>query len=46
VRPEIHGDDRVPDRVRQPIMTLVIERRGSDWRIVAAHNSNVLAAAG
>jgi uncharacterized protein (TIGR02246 family) len=44
VRSELHGDDRVPGGTRQAIMTLVIERRGSHWKIVTAHNTNVLAA--
>jgi len=46
VRSELRGDDRAPGGVRQAIMTLVIERRGSQWKIVTAHNTNVLAAHG
>jgi uncharacterized protein (TIGR02246 family) len=46
VRSELHGDDRFPGQVRQTLMTLVIERRGAQWKIVAAHNTNVLAAPG
>jgi uncharacterized protein (TIGR02246 family) len=46
VRSELHGDDRAGGQVRRAIMTLVIERRGSLWKIVAAHNTNVLAAPG
>jgi len=46
VRSELHGDDRAPGQVRQAIMTLVIERRGSHWKIVTAHNTSVLAAPG
>ncbi len=43
VRSEVHGDDRIPGRVRQTLMTLVIERRGPRWKVIAAHNTNVLA---
>jgi len=46
VRSELHGDDRSPGQVRQALMTLVIERRGAHWKIVAAHNTNVLVAPG
>jgi hypothetical protein len=46
VRSELHGDERAPGAVRQAIMTLVIERRGSHWKIVTAHNTSVLAAPG
>ena len=46
VRSELHGDDRAAGGTRQAIMTLVIERRGSHWKIVTAHNTNVLAAPG
>jgi hypothetical protein len=46
VRSELHGDDRAAGGVRQAIMTLVIGRRGSHWKIVTAHNTNVLAAPG
>jgi uncharacterized protein (TIGR02246 family) len=46
VRSELHGDDRAPSPVRRTIMTLVLERRGAHWKIVAAHNTNVLAAPG
>jgi uncharacterized protein (TIGR02246 family) len=46
VRSELRGDDRAPGGTRQAIMTLVIERRGSHWKIVTAHNTNVLAAPG
>ena len=46
VRSELHGDDRVPGGVRHAIMTLVIERRGQYWKIVTAHNTNVLAVPG
>jgi len=35
-----------PGQVRQAIMTLVIERRGSHWKIVTALNTNVLATPG
>jgi uncharacterized protein (TIGR02246 family) len=43
LRSELHGDDREPGSVRQALLTLVIERRSSYWRIIAAHNTNILA---
>jgi uncharacterized protein (TIGR02246 family) len=46
VRSELHGDDRASGGIRQAIMTLAIERRGSHWKIVSAHNTNVSAAPG
>jgi uncharacterized protein (TIGR02246 family) len=43
VRSELHGDDRAPGQVRGALMTLVIERRDRHWKIIAAHNTNVVA---
>ena len=43
VRSELQGDDRAPGQVRRTLMTLVIERRDPHWKIIAAHNTNVLA---
>jgi len=43
VRSELQGDDRAPGQVRRALMTLVIERRDPHWKIIAAHNTNVLA---
>jgi uncharacterized protein (TIGR02246 family) len=41
VRSELRGDDRVPGQARRSLLSLVIERRGSLGKIVAAHNTNV-----
>jgi hypothetical protein len=46
VRGELRGDGRVPGQVRQALMTVITERRGSHWKIVAAHDTDVLAAPG
>jgi uncharacterized protein (TIGR02246 family) len=46
VRSELQGDDRVPGQVRRTLMTLVIERRGGQWKIIAAHNTNIAAPPG
>jgi len=43
VRSELQGDDRVTGQVRQALLTLVIERCSSHWKIIAAHNTNILA---
>jgi len=43
VRSELQGDDRVPGQARRSLLTLVIERRGQQWKIIAAHNTNVAA---
>ena len=40
---ELLGDDRAPGQVRRALMTLVIERRGPHWKVIAAHNTNVVA---
>ena len=44
LRSDLRGDDRMPGQVRSTLATLVIERRGAIWKILAAHNTNVLAA--
>ena len=46
VRGEVRGDDWSPDDVRKALLTLVIERRAGLWRIIAAHNTAVVAPAG
>jgi len=43
VRSELRGDDRMRGQARTALMTLVIERRGAQWKIIAAHNTNVAA---
>lgn len=42
VASELSGDERAPDQVRGSILTLVIERRGADWKISAAQNTNIV----
>jgi hypothetical protein len=46
VRSELQGDDRVPGQVRRTLMTLVIEQCGGQWKIIAAHNTNIAAPPG
>jgi len=46
VRSELRGDDRVPGQARTARMTLVMEQRGGQWKIIAAHNTNLAAAPG
>jgi uncharacterized protein (TIGR02246 family) len=41
VSTELRGDDRAPGQVRGTLMTLVIERRDTNWEITAVHNTNV-----
>lgn len=41
VHSELDGDDRAPDQTRQTLMTLVIEQRIDEWKIVAAHNTAI-----
>jgi uncharacterized protein (TIGR02246 family) len=43
VSTQLRGDSRAPGKVRDTLMTLVIEGRGPTWKIIAAHNSNVVA---
>lgn len=39
----LQGDSRAPGQVRSTLMTLVIERRDTQWKIIAAHNTNIVA---
>jgi len=39
---EVRGDERAPGQVRRAVMTLVIEQRNGEWKISAAHNTNVV----
>ena len=42
VRGGLDGDLRAPGETRFTLMTLVIEQRATDWKIVAAHNTNAV----
>jgi uncharacterized protein (TIGR02246 family) len=41
VRSELEGDERAPLQTRQTLMTIVIEKRSDEWKIVAAHNTAI-----
>jgi uncharacterized protein (TIGR02246 family) len=41
VHSELEGDERAPLQTRQTLMTIVIERRIDEWKIVAAHNTAI-----
>jgi uncharacterized protein (TIGR02246 family) len=43
VSTELQGDGRAPGQARSTLMTLVIERRGTQWKIIAAQNTNIVA---
>lgn len=43
---ELRGDERAPGQVRHTILTLIIERRNDEWKISAAHNTNIVPPAG
>jgi uncharacterized protein (TIGR02246 family) len=43
---ELQGDERAPGQVRHTILTLIIERRNDEWKISAAHNTNIVPPAG
>lgn len=43
---ELRGDDRVPDRVRRAILTVVFELRDNEWKISTAHNTNIVPPSG
>jgi uncharacterized protein (TIGR02246 family) len=45
LRAEVRDDDLAPGEVRKALLTLVIERRAGLWRIIAAHNTAVVAPA-
>lgn len=38
---QLEGDERAPGQTRHTLMTLVIEQRAGQWRIVAAHNTGI-----
>lgn len=38
---QLQGDERAPGQNRHTLMTLVIEQRSAEWRIVAAHNTAI-----
>jgi uncharacterized protein (TIGR02246 family) len=42
VSTELRGDDRAPGQARGTLMTLVLERRNTNWKITAIHNTNVV----
>jgi len=42
LRSQLSGDERVPGEVRHSLLTLVIDRRGDEWSIVAAQNTFVV----
>lgn len=41
VHSELEGDERAPLQTRQTLMTIVIEKRIDEWKIVAAHNTAI-----
>jgi uncharacterized protein (TIGR02246 family) len=41
VHSELEGDERAPLQTRQTLMTIVIERRIDEWKIVAAQNTAI-----
>lgn len=41
VRSNLIGSARAPDEVVRTRLTFVLERRGRDWRIAAAHNATL-----
>jgi uncharacterized protein (TIGR02246 family) len=43
---EVRGDERAPGQVRHTILTIIIERRNDEWKISAAHNTNIVPPAG
>jgi uncharacterized protein (TIGR02246 family) len=46
VSSEVRGDERAPGQARKALATFVIEHRAGDWKIIAAHNTIVVAPAG
>lgn len=46
VRSELQGDDRMSGQVDRALMTLAIERRGAQRKIMATHNTDVAAPPG
>jgi uncharacterized protein (TIGR02246 family) len=41
VHSQLEGDERAAGQTRHTLMTLVIEQRAAQWRIVAAHNTGI-----
>jgi uncharacterized protein (TIGR02246 family) len=41
VHTELEGDERAPLQTRQTLMTIVIEKRSDEWKIVAAQNTAI-----
>jgi uncharacterized protein (TIGR02246 family) len=41
VHSELEGDERAPLQTRQTLMTIVIEKRIGEWKIVAAQNTAI-----
>lgn len=46
VRSEVRGDERAPGQVRPALLTAAIERRAGAWKIIAAHNTMIVAPPG
>jgi uncharacterized protein (TIGR02246 family) len=46
VQSQLEGDERAPGQIRLTRMTIVIEQRAAQWRIVAAHNTGIVSPAG
>jgi uncharacterized protein (TIGR02246 family) len=44
VHTQLEGDARAPGQTRNSLLTLVIERRADEWRIVAGQNTAILPA--
>jgi uncharacterized protein (TIGR02246 family) len=38
---QLEGDARAPGQIRRTLMTVILERRASTWKIVAAHNTGI-----
>jgi uncharacterized protein (TIGR02246 family) len=43
---ELEGDERAAGQVRHALMTVVIEQRAGEWKLTAAHNTNIVPPAG
>jgi uncharacterized protein (TIGR02246 family) len=39
---QLEGDTRAPGQTRNSLLTLVVERRSGEWRIVAGHNTGIV----
>jgi uncharacterized protein (TIGR02246 family) len=42
---QLESDARVPGETRRTVMTLVLEQRAAEWKILAAHNTGIAAPA-